>query len=171
MNLILQILHPDGKFLGDGIGPFYPPCWSQFQTLPHSSGLNWETSKTKDNQRSLATNWKMISLSGVRSTLCKKEASERKARTKDCFSPDPPGHSLRMLQRGSSIVLHLTSSTLTSYSSYNFSLILLTSTSFFSDYSIIDPLTRNAISSLFFSWLFSQWKAVEVSPSHQRRWT
>ena len=64
-----------------------------------------------------------------------------------------------------------TSSTLTSYSSYNFSLILLTSTSFFSDFSIIDPLTRNAISSLFFSWLFSQWKAVEVSPSHQRRWT
>ena len=98
---------------------------------------------------------KWFSLSGVRSTLCKKEASERKARTKDCFSPDPPGHSLRMLQRGSSIVLHLIH--------LNIPLLLLLllllqllphliniHIPFCLDFSMIYPLKKNAISILFF---------------------
>ena len=100
----------------------------------------------EDNQRSLATNWKMISLSGVRSTLCKKEASERKARTKDCFSPDPPGHSLRMLQRGLSIVLHLNILLLLQLLPHLINIHI----PFCSDFSMIYPLKRNAISILFF---------------------
>ena len=63
-----------------------------------------------------------------------------------------------------------TSSTLTSYSSYNFSIILLTSTSLFVQTSPKWSKKKCYFQSLF-SWLFSEWKAVEVSPTHQRCWT